>query len=221
MTPIIIDLEWNHPARGQKRYYDLPNEIIQIGAAKIDMQANVLDRFSITIKPVYYRKLNKEVADLTLLTNADLEKGVSFVEAVESFRSWCGEDFVFISWSPSDGIELSRNCRKFDYDTSWMPRAYDAQLMFDDMEMQENRVWPLNYALYHFQEKPDGAHNALADVLSTALILKHLDLEDGLTDDYFRCDGFYSSETEEQDEAPSGESDAEAAENESSADAAV
>ena len=60
--------------------------------------------------------------------------------------------------------------------------------MFDDMEKNEGRQWPLNYALFHFEEKPDGAHNALADVLSTVKVLKHLDLEEGVTDDYFRCD---------------------------------
>ena len=200
MTPIIIDLEWNQPLKGRSRLADLPNEIIQIGAAKIDIDANVLDTFSVTIKPVYYKKLNKDVSELTLLTDADLEKGVSFAEAMDSFRAWCGEDFVFISWSPSDGIELRKNCLKFNYDLSWIPEEYDAQLMFDDMEMQEGRNWPLNYALYHFNEKPDGAHNALADVLSTALILKHLDLEDGLSDEYFRYDNLDAEEGEPEEE---------------------
>jgi hypothetical protein len=72
-------------------------------------------------------------------------------------------------------------------DTSWLPGTFDAQLMFDDYEMQEGRQWPLNYALYHYQEKPDGAHNALADVLSTVSVLKHFDLADALGDVYFRC----------------------------------
>ena len=82
---------------------------------------------------------------------------------------------------------LRKNIEKYGLDTGWLPPVYDAQLMFDDMEMQEDRSWPLNYALYHFQEKPVGAHNALADVLSTALVLKHLDLAEALEDEYFLC----------------------------------
>ncbi len=187
MTPIIFDLEWNQPLKGRTPVSGLADEIIQIGAAKIDMEGNVLDTFSQIIKPQFYTKLNKEVSELTLLTDEDLETGLPFARAMDAFRAWCSEDFVLLSWSASDGYVLARNCRKFEYGTDWFPPIYDAQLMFDDFEMQEDRSWPLNYALYHFNEKPDGAHNALADVLSTALVLKHLDLAAALEDEYFLC----------------------------------
>ena len=36
MTPIVIDLEWNHAMPGRRPVDGLPNEIIQIGAARID-----------------------------------------------------------------------------------------------------------------------------------------------------------------------------------------
>ena len=187
MTPIIIDLEWNQPLKGRTPVDGLPDEIIQIGAAKIDLEGNVLDTFSQIVKPYYYPKLNKAVAELTLLTDEDLQTGLPFAQAMDAFRAWCGEDCVFLSWSAPDGFVMARNCEKFGYGTDWMPKIFDAQLMFDDYEMQEDRSWPLNYALYHFQEKPDGAHNALADVLSTALVLKHLDLAEALEDEYFLC----------------------------------
>ena len=197
MTPIVIDLEWNQPLKGRTPVPGLRDEIIQIGAAKIDFEGNVLDTFSQIIKPVYYTKLNKDVSELTLLTDADLEKGLSFREAADAFRAWCGTDFVLLSWSATDAYVLYRNCEKFEYGTEWIPAVYDAQLIFDDYEMQEDRSWPLNYALYHFGEKPDGAHNALADVLSTVLVLKHLDLAEALKDDYFLCGP--GVETEEED----------------------
>ena len=187
MTPIIFDLEWNQPLKGRTPVEGLPDEIIQIGAAKIDLEGNVLDTFSQIVKPFYYKKLNKDVAELTLLTGEDLEGGLPFAEAMDAFRAWCGKDYVLLSWSATDGFVMARNCEKFGYGTAWMPKIFDAQLMFDDYEMQEDRSWPLNYALYHFQEKPDGAHNALADVLSTALVLKHLDLAEAMEDEYFLC----------------------------------
>jgi len=187
MTPIIFDLEWNQPLKGRTPVDGLPDEIIQIGAAKIDLEGNVLDTFSQIVKPFYYTKLNKDVAELTLLKDEDLEGGLPFSAAMDAFRAWCGEDYVLLSWSATDGFVMARNCEKFGYGTDWMPKIFDAQLMFDDYEMGEDRSWPLNYALYHFQEKPDGAHNALADVLSTALVLKHLDLAEALEDEYFLC----------------------------------
>jgi len=188
MTPIVIDLEWNQPLYGAKREEGLIGEIIQIGAAKIDLDCNVLDTFSVTIKPKFYKWINKDIAELTLLTNDDLNNGTPFEEAIEHFKSWCGEDYVFVSWGPDDYNVLENNLWIFDMDYSWLPKAYDAQLMFDDMDKQEGRQFPLNYALWYYNEKPDGLHNALADVLSTIHVMNHLDIEDGLSDDYFRCD---------------------------------
>ena len=51
MVPIVIDLEWNHPLPGRKPVEGIENEIIQIGAAKIDMACSVLDTFSSFVKP--------------------------------------------------------------------------------------------------------------------------------------------------------------------------
>lgn len=188
MTKIVLDLEWNQAQVGRPPIEDLPGEIIQIGAAKINDECNILDTFEQMIRPVFYTKMNKYVEDLTLIRNEDIAAGIPFLGAIEKFRNWCGENFVFISWAPDDIIMLEDNCRKFDYPIDWLPKSYDAQLMFDDFEMQEDRNWPLNYALYHFNEKPDGWHNALADVISTVAVLKHLDLKAGLEDDYFRTD---------------------------------
>ena len=187
-VPIVIDLEWNHPQPGRPYAPGLPGEIIQIGAAKIEADCSVTDSLDIMIKPVYYPKMNREVTKLTLITDADIAKGIPFAEACSRLRKFCGNDFVFVSWGPDDLLMLERNMKKFGLDYSWLPKTYDAQLMFDDMEMQENRHWALNYALYHYDEKPDGEHNALADVMSTILVMRHLDIGDGLSDDYFRCD---------------------------------
>ena len=188
MDIVIFDLEWNQALEGRTLITGFPGEIIQIGAVKVDESCSILDTFDVTVKPVHYVKLNRHVKELTLLTEKDLAKGISFKEAADSFRKWCGEDCVLVSWGPDDIHVLENNLSFFEMDTSWLPDTYDGQLMFDDMEMQQDRQWPLNYALYHFEEKPDGAHNALADALSTAAVLKHLDLADGLSDEYFRCE---------------------------------
>jgi len=200
MTAIVIDLEWNQPMRGARKVPGLKGEIIQIGAAKVDMSGNVIDTFSATIKPDFYRWINKDISELTRITNEDLNNGESFAEVIPKFKAWCGEDSVFISWGPDDHDMLRNNLDIKEMDSSWLPAAYDAQLMFDDMEKGEDRQYPLNYALWYFNEKCDGQHNALADVLSTVAVLKHLDMEDGLSDEYFRCDYLYDYEDEEQED---------------------
>ena len=190
-TPIVIDLEWNQPIKGALPKEGLNGEIIQIGAAKIDMDCNVLDTFDVTIKPTFYRWMNKDIEKLTEITNEDLAKGVSFEEAIKDFKKWCGDDYVFISWGPEDYYMLDNNLSYLNVIDFRLPKTYDAQLMFDDMDKQEDRQYPLNYALWYYNEKPCGMHTALADVKSTVLVLKHLDLQEGLADEFFRCDDIY------------------------------
>lgn len=204
MTPIVLDLEWNQPLAGAMREPGLNGEIIQIGAAKIDLECNVLDTFNVTIKPKYYKWINKEISKLTGITNDDLASGIPFPEAATQFKDWCGDDFMFVSWGPEDYYMLGNNLWVYEMDTSWLPQTFDAQLMFDDMEKQEDRQFPLNYALWYYEEKPDGMHTALADVLSTVLVLKHLDIEEGLSDEYFRCDN-YDEDVSNETETPNDE----------------
>ena len=84
MNIVVFDLEWNQVLEGRTRIPGLPGEIIQIGAAKIDPDANVIDTFDVYIKPVKYVKLNKHVKDLTLISEKDLEGGISFDEAAKN-----------------------------------------------------------------------------------------------------------------------------------------
>ena len=53
----------------------LRGEIVEIGAVKIDEDANVLDTFSIHLRPRIFRKLQHHIAKVTGLTQADLDKG--------------------------------------------------------------------------------------------------------------------------------------------------
>ena len=159
----------------QKSIKGLSGEIIQIGAVRVGDEYQVLDTFDIAIKPVHYRKMNKYVANLTQITNADLAKGVPVKEAMEKFRAWCGEDFCFCTWGPDDIRVLRDNLIHFGLDDSWLPETYDLQWMFDDFEKDEGKQWALSYAMYYFDEKPDGMHTALADAVSTVAVLKHLD----------------------------------------------
>ena len=104
MDIIVFDLEWNQPTVRKKTVNGLIGEIIQIGAARIDLTANVSDTFLQTIRPVYYQRVNKDVSDLTLITDEEISSGVSFASAIEAFRAWCGEDCEWISWGPDDQI---------------------------------------------------------------------------------------------------------------------
>jgi len=57
MNYIVIDLEWN--GGWSKKAHGYFNEIIEVGAVKVDEQMHVLDVFRAAIKPVVSKKLSK------------------------------------------------------------------------------------------------------------------------------------------------------------------
>ena len=77
---VLFDLEWNIGYRPFIFNYHgvqqtLRGEIIEIGAVKIDEDANVLDTFSIHLRPRIFRCLQHHIAKVTGLTQEDLDKG--------------------------------------------------------------------------------------------------------------------------------------------------
>ena len=67
---VLFDLEWNIGYQPYTFNYHgvqqtLRGEIVEIGAVKIDEDANVLDTFSIHLRPRIFRKLQHHIAKVT------------------------------------------------------------------------------------------------------------------------------------------------------------
>ena len=179
MNYIILDLEWNIPEKSHNRVrtpITLNGEIIQIGAVKLDEDLNEIDEFNLMIKPVFYRKMNKRVEELTSITDAELENGERFEDAANRFREWCGDDSIMLTWGPSDKKILIENLIMHDMTYDWIPEYFDAQFMFDLQETMEDRDFSLDYAFYYFGLIGMKAHDALNDARDTAAVIRMLDL---------------------------------------------
>ena len=71
MTEIVLDLEWN--GSYSKKAHGYFNEIIEIGAVRVEDGARIADTFHAVIRPVYSKKLTEFVTNLTSITESDLE----------------------------------------------------------------------------------------------------------------------------------------------------
>lgn len=87
------------------------NEIIEIGAVKLNKDFEETDRFSSVIKPYYSKKLNPYVKKLTHITENELKDAKAFASVIEDFTAWCKDkkDVVFLSWSDTDLYVLVEN----------------------------------------------------------------------------------------------------------------
>lgn len=180
MKYIVLDMEWNRPkcrCKLIKQPIVLHGEIIQMGAVMLNEKLEEIGDFEVKIKPIFYKKMNKEIEKLTSISDDNLKDGMPFSEAISKFRQWCGEDTVILTWGPSDVKMLEENLIMQDLDCSWIPEDFDAQLMFDFQETMEERCYSLDYAVYYFGIKGIKAHDALNDARDTAAVIRNLDVE--------------------------------------------
>ena len=186
MNYIVLDMEWNQPWPGSPSAkkvlpVQIRGEIIQIGAVRVTEEQQVGDEFQVLIKPKYYRHLNRRVSKLTGIKESRLkEEGIPFPEAMERFRSWCGEDIVFLTWGFDDITILRENLQLYGMETGWTDSWYNAQMIFNAQTDGSTAQKALKTAMEMFGiEATRPAHDALGDAYHTALICARLDLKRG------------------------------------------
>ena len=111
MNYIIMDLEWNNAY--MKSTQKFINEIIEIGAVKLNEELDVVDTYSELIKPVVSKKLRTRIKDLTHITNEDVFGGKPFKEAITLLEKWVGDDAIVMTWGDTDIRTMLTNFKCF------------------------------------------------------------------------------------------------------------
>lgn len=184
---VLFDLEWNIGYQPFLFNYHgvqqtFRGEIIEIGAVKIDEDANVLDTFSIHLRPRIFRKLQHHIAKVTGLTQADLDRGEPIIQGLRRFMKWCGPDAEFAEWGMDDVPVLKQNLFLCNLDETHPTVWYDLQQVFlREHPRQEGEGMTLESVVTRLglpMERP--FHDALSDTLYTADVCRQLDLRVGL-----------------------------------------
>lgn len=184
---VLFDLEWNIGYQPYTFNYHgveqvLRGEIIEIGAVKIDEDANVLDTFSIHLRPRVFRKLQHHIAKVTGLTQANLDRGEPIVQGLRRFMKWCGPDAEFAEWGMDDVPVLKQNLFLCNLDETRPTVWYDLQQVFlREYPRGEGEGMTLESVVTRLglpMERP--FHDALSDTLYTADVCRRLDLRAGL-----------------------------------------
>jgi len=182
MNYIVLDLEWNQCAEG-KAYscVDVPFEVIQIGAVKLDEHFNELSQFNRYVKPAIYKKLHAKVEEILCITMEEITAiGEDFDDVARDFLEWCGEDYIFCIWGGTDLIELQRNMNfyRINYRFPKPFLFYDLQKLYSICFSDGKSRITLQHAIEELQLKESGNyHSAGEDAKYAAMILKRLDFE--------------------------------------------
>lgn len=182
MNYIVFDLEWNQCPYGKdSRVENLPFEIIEFGAVKLNDKLKIIDEFQCYVKPVVYKELHRITKDLLQLNMRDLKKGLPFKKAVESFLKWCGkEEYAFCTWGNMDLIELQRNMVYFgvDYKMPFPLFYYDIQKLFsikyEDGKVRRSLEFGVLFSKFNVDKR---FHSALYDAKYTAEVMMSMDFK--------------------------------------------
>ncbi len=178
MDYIVLDLEWNQSNTGEEpEIKEIPFEIIDMGAIKLNSDRDMIDEFNQLVKPVVYQHMHKITSKIIHLHMKDLQKGRPFEEVIREFLDWCGKDYIFCTWGPLDLYEMQRNIRYYGLKPlSDVPiRFLDAQKLFSIAYEDSKLRRSLEYAIDFLHiEKDIPFHRAFSDAYYTAKILKQL-----------------------------------------------
>lgn len=181
-----MDMEWNQAMSAQSAVFNklpihLRGEIIQIGAVKLTDDLKPGEEFQIDVKPVYFRKMHYKVEKLTGFDKDRLENGVSFIEAFNKFREFCGENCTFLTWGCDDKGIMEQNIIIHDLDWDWIDKWVNLQVIYNLQTQAGRNQTGLSIAMEHFEiEQTRVAHDALGDAYNTALVCTKLDLAEGM-----------------------------------------
>jgi inhibitor of KinA sporulation pathway (predicted exonuclease) len=171
---IVLDIEFN----GRKFASDLPMEVIEIGAVRLDDSMRQVDEFSSFVKPVYYTKLNSFIKKKTGIPQEAIDQASRFPKVMEDFISWLNrsESFLLVTWGGEDlkRIVLDTRMHKLD-DSYWMAASYyDLLKGFLRYKNLTNDV-SVDAALLELQIEAEGtAHRALDDARMTAQVFRKI-----------------------------------------------
>lgn len=170
-----MDLEWNNSY--MKSAEKFINEIIEIGAVKLDSNLDTVDTFSSLVRPVVSRKLRSRIKNLTHITNEDIRNGEPFSKVISEFSDWVGDDAVIMTWGDTDIRTMQTNFKYFlgKKDVDFIGKYVDLQRYCQCFINMENvQQAGLSYAAECLAIDPEKYphHRALDDSLLSAECFK-------------------------------------------------
>ena len=176
MYYIVMDLEWNQSNTGlEEEVANIPFEIIEIGAIRLEEDGVMTGEFSELIKPTVYREMHQVTGRLIHMKMSELDQGRAFVQVATEFFRWCGEEeHLFCTWGAMDLTELQRNMRFYHMEPlAEGPIAFlDVQKLFSIAFEDGKSRRALEHAVETLQmEKDIPFHRAFSDAYYTTKVL--------------------------------------------------
>lgn len=181
MNFVIFDTEYTSWEGSLERNWSNPNEyqeIVQIGAYKINQDFEIIDKLIIYVKPKL-NNLSDYFTNLTCITNKFIdENGITFKEALEQFYIFCKNSKNIFMWGYDDKI-MMKNIKYNQINnilyTTWIQNNMrDIKLFFNNFLDTKNYNSGNVYKYFKLNINEHKEHNALNDCYSIYISLKKI-----------------------------------------------
>ncbi len=98
-------------------------EIIEIGAYRLNRYGEVKGEFNRFVRPVLNPFLSPFCQELTSIEQAQVDRADPFPEVIEVFQDWAlifEEEYLLCSWGGFDKRMLIQDCRLHDMEEDWV-----------------------------------------------------------------------------------------------------
>jgi 3'-5' exoribonuclease 1 len=166
---IIFDLEascWlGRPPHGI-------NEVIEIGAVKVNDYNEVVSIFNKFIKPTVNPILSDFCTRLTSITQSDVDRSKTFPFIIQEFMDWISidEDFVLISWGKYDKQQLIQDCELHKMETEWLEHHFNLKPAYRALKDLKDEPGLKKAVKLEGFEFTGIHHRAISDAENTAKI---------------------------------------------------
>jgi 3'-5' exoribonuclease 1 len=156
MNYIIFDLEatcWEGDRTRQ-------NETIEIGAIKINEEKEIIDAFSMFVKPKIDAQLSDFCKQLTTISQEDIDRAKSYDEVIQAFISWINidKDYMLCSWGFYDRKQLESDNLLYQLDSSWLEKHISLKHQYKTIKSLKTPVG-MQTALAKEKLTLDGTHH--------------------------------------------------------------
>lgn len=177
---IVLDFEFA-PVPKLRQRRGLRNEIIEVGAVKLDNRGNVMGEFSQFVQTEYAEGVAYSVRELTGISTVDTAMADPLYVVIKRLSDWIGRySAQVVCWSGADRRQLVTECQAKHIDLAAFPTDWaDLQAFYTSiMDVGGHGCVSLSDAAtwfgIDFDESTGHAHSALADARVTARLLKQV-----------------------------------------------
>ena len=176
MNYIILDLEWDgafYPKIGR-----FINQILQIGAVKLDENFDIIDTFDKTVRSSFSNRVSRRFRELTGITKDIMLSGVSLSQAFDDYNNWVGDNAVTMTWSNSDIYTVIENQNNLVEEKLKIEKYLDLQKYIQGEMRLKGIEYPSQISLLNAANAlsvsvdENNLHNAKADSIAAAALLK-------------------------------------------------